>query len=51
MWGKAYDAHRMTGRMTQDSSMRMSNKAETGFGLVGTLSMIILFLMVIGVFL
>lgn len=32
---KMHRAHRQTGRMTQDSSMRMSNKAEVGFGLVG----------------
>lgn len=51
MWGKAYDFHRHSGRMTSDPRMRMSNKAEVGFGMVGTLSLIILFLIVIGVFL
>jgi hypothetical protein len=51
MWGKAYDAHRHTGRMTRDPSMRMTNKAEVGFGMVGTLSLIILALIILGVFL
>ena len=51
MWGKAYDFHRHSGRMTMDSRQRMSNKAETGFGMVGTLSLIILFLIIVGVFL
>jgi len=31
--------------------MRMSNKAEVGFGMVGTLSLIILAIIVLGVFL
>jgi hypothetical protein len=51
MWGKAYDFHRHTGRMTQDPSMRMTNKAETGFGMVGTLSLIFLAFVVLAVFL
>ena len=52
MWGgRSYRAYRHTGRMTRDPSMRMTNKAEVGFGMVGTLSMIILVLIVIGVFL
>lgn len=51
MFGRAYDMHRHTGRMTRDPSMRMTNKAEVGFGMVGTLSLIILFLIILGVFL
>ena len=51
MFGRAYDMHRHTGRMVRDPSMRMTNKAEVGFGMVGMISLIILFLIVIGVFL
>ena len=32
---KMHRAHRHTGRMVQDSSMRMSNKAEVALGLAG----------------
>lgn len=39
------------GRMSQDSSMRMTNKAEVGFGMVGVLGMGIIILLIIGVFL
>ena len=49
MWGRAYDMHRHTGRMVRDPSMRMTNKAEVGFGMVGTLSLIILALIILGV--
>jgi hypothetical protein len=49
MWGKAYDMHRHTGRMTRDPSMRMTNKAEVGFGMVGTLSLIILAILFLAV--
>ena len=48
MWGKAYDMHRHTGRMTRDPRMRNSNKAEVGFGMVGTLSLIILAIFILG---
>jgi hypothetical protein len=41
-----YKHARTTGRMTQDKSMRMTNKAEVGFGLVG-----VGFLMFIGLLL
>lgn len=45
MWmGKSYQVYRHTGRMVQDSSMRMSNRAEVGFGLVSVLSLFILVL-------
>jgi thiol:disulfide interchange protein len=30
-----YKHARTTGRMTQDKSMRMTNRAEVGFGIVG----------------
>ena len=50
MFGRVYDAHRHTGRMTQDSSMRMTNKAEVGFGVVGIIPLIILVMIVFGVF-
>ena len=48
MFGRAYDAHRHTGRMTRDPSMRMTNKAEVGFGMVGTLSLVMLIIIVLG---
>jgi len=51
MFGRAYDFHRHSGRMTRDPSMRMTNKAEVGFGMVGTLSLIVLAIIVLGVFL
>lgn len=51
MYRKMNMVHRHTGRMTGDPRMRMSNRAEVGFGMVGTLSLIILFLIIVGVFL
>ena len=51
MWGRAYDMHRHTGRMVRDPSMRMTNKAEVGFGMVGLMGMAIIFLLVLAVFL
>lgn len=51
MWGKAYDFHRHSGRMMLDSRMRMSNRAEVGLGMVGMFTLIILFLIIVGVFL
>ena len=48
MWGKAYDFHRHSGRMTRDPRMRMTNKAEVGFGMFGTLSLIILAIIILG---
>ena len=51
MWGKAYDMHRHTGRMVRDPSMRMTNKAEVGFGMVGLIGMAIIFLLALAVFL
>ena len=50
MFGRAYDFHRHTGRMTLDTRQRMSNRAEVGFGMVGTLSIIILVLIIITLF-
>jgi len=49
--GRSYKAGRHMGRMSQDSSMRMTNKAEVGFGMVGMLAMGIVILLIIGVFL
>jgi hypothetical protein len=40
--GRSYKAGRHMGRMGQDSSMRMTNKAEVGFGMVGMAGMILL---------
>jgi hypothetical protein len=51
MYRKMNAAHRHTGRMTSDPRMRMSNKAEVGFGMVGTLSLFILAIIILGVFL
>ena len=42
MFGKAYDMHRHTGRMTRDPNMRMSNYAEVMFGMVGIGLLVIL---------
>jgi hypothetical protein len=50
MWGRAYDFHRHTGRMTQDPTMRMTNRAEVGFGVVGLTFLLIILLVMIGVF-
>ena len=49
--GRSYKMGRTMGRMSQDSSMRMTNKAEAGFGMVGLLGMAIIILLIIGVFL
>ena len=51
MFGRAYDFHRHSGRMTMDTRQRMTNRAEVGFGMVGTISIIVLFLLVLAVFL
>lgn len=43
MWGgRAYRFHRHTGRMMRDSSMRMTNRAEVGFGMVGVMFFFVL---------
>ena len=47
MWGKAYDMHRHTGRMTRDPSMRMTNKAEVGFGMVGVAGLALVVLLML----
>ena len=49
--GRSYKAGRTLGRVGLDSSMRMTNKAEVGFGLVGVIVMGIIVLVIIGVFL
>ncbi len=51
MWGKAYKVDRHMGRMSMDSRQRMTNRAEVGFGMVGTISIIVLFLLALAVFL
>jgi hypothetical protein len=48
--GKSYKAGRHMGRMSQDSSMRMTNKAEVGFGMVGMFMFAMFILILIGVF-
>ena len=50
MLGRSYKIGRHMGRMGMDTSQRMTNRAEVGFGMVGTLSIIILVLMVIVLF-
>jgi len=49
--GRSYKMGRTMGRMSQDSSMRMTNKAEVGFGMVGMVALGIIALLMIGVFL
>lgn len=51
MWGKSYQVGRHMGRMGMDSRQRMSNKAEIGFGKVGTMAVIILLLLMLALFL
>jgi hypothetical protein len=48
--GRSYKAGRHMGRMSQDSSMRMTNKAEVGFGMVGMFMFAMFILILIGVF-
>lgn len=50
MFGRAYKAGRHMGRMGMDSSQRMSNRAEVGFGMVGTASIIALAVILIALF-
>lgn len=50
MFGRSYKIGRHMGRMTFDSRQRMSNRAEVGLGMIGTLSIVILVLMVIVLF-
>ena len=49
--GRSYRAGRHMGRMGQDSSMRMTNRAEVGFGMVGVLGFAFILFIIIGVFL
>jgi hypothetical protein len=51
MYRKMNRVHRHTGRMTRDPRMRNSNRAEVGFGMVGTLSLILFAVIILGVFL
>lgn len=51
MYGKSYKIGRQMGRIGMDSRQRMTNRAEVGFGMVGTISIIVLFLLVLAVFL
>ena len=51
MYGKSYKIGRQMGRMGMDSRQRMSNKAEIGFGKVGTMAIIILIVLMVAVFL
>jgi hypothetical protein len=51
MFGRAYDVDRHMGRMGMDSRQRMSNKAEIGFGKVGTMAIIILLVLMVAAFL
>ena len=46
--GRSYKIGRTMGRMSQDSSMRMTNKAEVGFGVVGLTFLLIILLVIIG---
>ena len=48
--GRSYKMGRTMGRMSQDSSMRMTNKAEVGFGMVGMFVIGMFILIMIGVF-
>lgn len=50
MFGRAYKVDRHMGRMGMDSRQRMSNKAEIGFGKVGTMAVIILLLLMLALF-
>jgi hypothetical protein len=51
MWGKAYKVDRHMGRMGMDSRQRMTNRAEVGFGMVGTASIIALVVIMVVIFL
>ena len=42
MLGKSYAIGRHMGRMSQDHSMRMSNRAEVGLGMVGVIAILFL---------
>lgn len=48
--GRSYQMGRQLGRMSQDSSMRMTNRAEVGFGMVGMFMLAMFILIMIGVF-
>jgi hypothetical protein len=49
--GRSYKAGRTMGRMNQDTSMRMTNKAEVGFGMVGMIVIVFVFLGILSLFL
>jgi hypothetical protein len=48
--GRSYKAGRHMGRMNQDSSIRMTNKAEVGFGMVGIFFIVILSIGILSLF-
>lgn len=50
MFGKAYDMHRHTGRITRDPSMRMSNKAEVGMAFPALIVLVVMFLIIFSLF-
>lgn len=50
MWGKSYQVGRHMGRIGMDSRQRMTNRAEVGFGMVGTASIIALIVILVVLF-
>jgi hypothetical protein len=50
MLGKSYKMGRTVGRAGMNTDIRMSNKAEVGFGAVGLTFLLIILLVMIGVF-
>jgi hypothetical protein len=49
--GRSYQIGRTIGRAGMNNDIRMSNKAEVGFGVVGLTFLLIILLVMIGVFL
>ena len=50
MFGKAYDFHRHSGRMTMDTNQRMSNKAEVGMAFPALIVLVVMFLILFSLF-
>lgn len=48
--GRSYKMGRTIGRAGMNNDIRMSNKAEVGFGVVGLTFLLIILLVMIGVF-
>ena len=46
MLGKSYMMGRHLGRISQDHSMRMSNRAEVGLGMIGLIAILFIFGMI-----